>query len=64
MSLSQWADRCGIPPTRGSNGSTCVIMRGSRAGLLALWSLSDHAVSSICGDVVWLVPRSGVETDE
>ena len=57
LTLQEWVARTGIQPThptteRGVVSVVCVPHQNP-----LLWFLSDYAVSSVCGSVIWLVPR-------
>jgi hypothetical protein len=57
MTLAQWSDANSIAITQSKHGGTSVVVGiGSRA-YFDLFHLSDYAVSTVSGIVVWLVPR-------
>ena len=68
MTLQQYSDRNGITINRHDNGGTFLIMPAHnvwRSGVLDnnrpqvrhLWRLTDYAVSTISGPIVWMAPR-------
>jgi hypothetical protein len=60
MTLKEWSCGTGILPTHPTTerGAVSVLStRESNPGHTDLWRLDDYAVSSVCGVVVWLVPR-------
>ena len=65
MTLSQWVALAGITPTHQTTerGAVSVVVSTDfktrwTATYSALWRLDDYAVSSVCGAVIWLVPRA------
>jgi hypothetical protein len=60
MTLKVWCQRNGVLPTCPTSecGAVSLISYRELHGEHALlWSLSDYTVSSVCGVVVWLVPK-------
>lgn len=56
ITLEQWSEMTGNPATRvGRSKMLYVDLYDQNRPLL--WSLEDHAISSVCGDVIWLVPK-------
>lgn len=55
MTLAQWSKETGIKPKQTDNGSTFVVALNEQ--FPKLWQLEDFAVSSVCGPVVWLIPK-------
>jgi hypothetical protein len=61
MNLRQWSKRTGILPTHPTTGRGAVSLTftyDTDSQLHhELWRLTDYAVSTVSGPVVWLVPR-------
>lgn len=60
MNFADWSKRTGILPTHPTSetGAISVISYSSLTPHHAdLWHLDDYTVSSVCGSVVWLMPR-------
>jgi len=59
MSLHEWAETSGVLPTYPTTetGAVSVVLDHSHPDRAALWRLSDYAVSTVSGPVIWLVPR-------
>lgn len=57
--LAQWSKRYGILPTTPTTEkqAVSVIVNPDSEDKIDLFQLSDYAVSSVCGVVIWLVPR-------
>lgn len=60
MKLSDWSTLTGILGTHPTTeyGAVSVIVDVKHPDRWQLWTLDDYAVSSCCGVVVWLVPRT------
>lgn len=66
ITLEQWAIQSGIQPQQSLSGihpgpeqsvGTYIIIDHYNPYRKQLWLLSDYAVSSVAGSVVWMVPR-------
>ena len=57
MTLAEWCDTAETRPEKCAGG-TLVYANERTKGFIDLWRLSDFAVSSRSGPVIWLVPAS------
>ena len=59
MTLAKWSTDFAIPIERHHTGGTLVYCTQSERprAYVALFGLSDYAVSTVSGPVVWLTPR-------
>lgn len=66
MTLREWSELTGILPTHPTTerGAVSVICNAQHKHSWELWHLSDYAVSSVSGPVVWLIPRTAKEQFE
>ena len=55
MTLAEWCDTAETRPEKFAGG-TLVCASERTKGFTRLWSLSDYAVSTRSGPVIWLVP--------
>lgn len=65
MTFSEWCNRVGVKPTHPTTerGAVSFVRPANCPMWSELFHLSDYTVSSVCGAVVWLVPKRG-KTDE
>jgi len=59
MTLAEWSESTGILPTTPTteSGAVSVVIDHEHQNRAQLWHLTDYAVSSVSGVVVWLVPK-------
>lgn len=59
MTLHEWSQLTSILPTHPTTecSAVSVIVDHLNEHRSKLWRLTDYAVSSVCGIVIWLVPR-------
>ena len=65
MKLAEWAKEHHVNPTEpNENGAVSVVAYPNFDGHQQLWHLEDYTVSSICGVVVWLVPKKSASNTD
>ena len=67
LTLKQWCDNVGVLPTHPTTEtgavSTCIYPSELTAEQQwDLYHLSDYAVSTVSGPVIWLVPRAKLDS--
>ena len=66
MTFSEWSNKSGIEITSATveRQAISIVIAHNHPMRLELWKLDDYVVSSVGGDVHWLVPRwPGPSTD-
>lgn len=65
MTLQEWSNARGIPWYRHEGGAVYVLNDGAPGfetrNDWTLWHLTDYAVSTVSGPVVWLTERASKE---
>jgi hypothetical protein len=59
MTLAEWSAATGILPTHPTTerGAVSLCCSPNDADRVQLWNLTDFAVSTVSGPVIWLVPK-------